>query len=156
MYSLEQCRKLDEVDLKNLRWIGIKEHENFFKRNIHLKNDYYNNLISICLTTNGALQYLNQDNGTNDFDIWHFYLECDKFFPYRAYKRISNGYIGKRIDFLKRAIPRHIYLRSMNEPEKVIINYLLYGNNKFKSELLASPIIGLYPDSIFGKVIWNK
>ena len=59
-------------DLKKLKKLALKEHEEFFKRNPHLKSAYYNSLIGICLCQGAASHYLNPSVGIKDFDIWFF------------------------------------------------------------------------------------
>jgi len=143
-------------DLKKLRELALEEHKSFFKRNPHLHKAFYNSLIGICLCQGAASHYLDPTVGIKDFDIWHFYLESKKSrFPYRAHKKIKNGYKGKSIDFLKRVIPKRIYDLSPKSPEKIIMNYLLEKNTKTKKLLLKKAIIGLYPDEIFSKVLWK-
>lgn len=142
--------------MKKLKDLGLKEHEEFFKRNPHLKDAYYNSLIGIVLCQGAASHYLNPKVGIKDFDIWHFYVENENVnFPYRAHKRIKKGYIGRPIDFLKRAISKRIYQLYPNDPGKVIMEYLLERNTVTKKLLLKKPVIGLFPDNIFGKVLWE-
>ncbi len=141
-------------DLKRLKELALEEHKNFFERNPHLHKAYYNSLIGICLCQGAASYYLCPTIGIKDFDIWHFYLENEMVnFPYRAHKRIENGYKGKPIDFLKRAIPKYIYDSNLNSPERIIMDYLSKKNIKTKKLLLKKAIIGLYPDKIFNKVL---
>ena len=148
--------RLSIDDLKRLRKLALEEHENFFERNPRLRKAFYNSLIGICLCQGAASHYLNPKVGINDFDIWHFYLEITNVnFPYRAHKRIENGYKGKPIDFLKRAIPKDKYNLDPNNPEQVIMEYLDKRNTKTKKLLLNKAIIGLYPDKIFSKVLWK-
>ncbi|RLJ01831.1 MAG: hypothetical protein DRP11_03840 [Candidatus Aenigmatarchaeota archaeon] len=147
---------LNKKDLRRLRELALDEHEKFFERNPHLRRAYYNSLIGICLCQGAALHYLNPKIGIKDFDIWHFYLRSSWVnFPYRAHKRIENGYMGMPIDFLKRDIPRYVYDQGSKESGQVIMNYLLERNTKSKNFLLKKAIIGLYPDKIFGKVLWK-
>jgi len=143
-------------DLKKLKDLGFKEHEEFFKRNPHLKEAYYNSLIGIVLCQGAASHYINPNVGIKDFDIWHFYVEDENInFPYRAHKIIENGHKGMPIDFLKRAIPKRIYQLYPNDPIKIIMEYLFERNTKTKNFLLKKAIIGLFPDNIFGKVLWE-
>lgn len=143
-------------DLEKLKELGLKEHEEFFERNPHLKEAYYNSLIGIALCQGAASHYLNPKVGIKDFDIWHFYVEDENTnFPNRAKKSIENGYKGRRIDFLKRAIPKNIYQKYPDDPEKVIMEYLFQRDTKTKNLLLQKAIIGLYPDKIFSKVLWE-
>lgn len=141
-------------DLKKLRELALSEHEDFFKRNPHLTSAYRNSLVAICLCQGAASHYLNNKIGINDFDIWHFYVENNVTkFPYRAHKRLAAGYKGKPIDFLKRTIPKDIC--SSNNPDQILMKYLLQKNTNTKRLLLKQAIIGLFPDKIFSKVIWT-
>ena len=76
-------------------------------------------------------------------------------FPYRAHKRIINGYKGRPIDFLKRAISKNLYELYPGESDKIILEYLVERSTKTKKLLLEKAIIGLFSDEIFGKVIWR-
>jgi len=143
-------------DLKQLRGLALKEHKQFFRRNPHLKRAYCNSLIAICLCQGAASHYLNSRVGIKDFDIWHFYVENESInFPYRAWKRIENGYKEKPIDFLKRAIPRSLFGAYPNSPERVILEYMFTRNTLTKTLLLKKAVIGLFPNEIFGKVLWK-
>jgi hypothetical protein len=94
--------------------------------------------------------------GIKDFDIWHFYVGDRSInFPHRARKRLKNGYRGKPIDFLKRAISKDIYDSYPNDPAEIIRKYLLQKNTNTKRLLLRKPITGLFPDEIFSKVLWE-
>lgn len=147
---------LTKKDLEELKNIALREHEDFFKRNPHLKSPFHDSLIGVCLCQGAASHYLNPKVGIKDFDIWHFYLKNESTpFPYRAHKRIENGYKGRPIDFLKRAIPRPISDSYFNEADQIILDYLLERNTPTKKLLLKKAIIGLFPNKILGKVIWN-
>lgn len=148
--------RLTREDLERLKELALREHEEFFKRNPHLKDAFSNSLIGICLCQGAALHYLNPKVGIKDFDIWHFYLENESTtFPYRALKRDKNGYKGRPIDFIKRVIPKRIYESYLNDPKQIILEYLLERNTRTKKLLLEKPIVGLFPDKIFGKPIWE-
>jgi hypothetical protein len=143
-------------DLKQLKELALKEHEQFLKRNLHLEKAYRNSLIAICLCQGAASHYINPMIGVKDFDIWHFYVESEIIpFPYRAWKKVENGYKGKPIDFLKRAIPRRIYENHIDKPDQVVLEYLLARDTLTKKLLLKKAIIGLFPDGIFGKILWK-
>ena len=147
---------ISKLDFKKLQRLALKEHEAFFKRNPRLRKAYHSSLIGIALCQGAASHYLNSNVGIKDFDIWHFYVENRSInFPYRAHKSIENGYKGKPIDFLKRAINRDLRNFYSNEPDKCIIEYLLQRNTKTKRFLLKKAVVGLFPDKIFGKVIWK-
>ena len=146
-------RKLTLHDLKKLRELATKEHENFCERNSHLASAYGNSLIAICLCQGAASHYMNPKVGIKDFDIWHFYREDSRVpFPYRAHKRIEFGYENKPLDFLKRTIPRDI-VNGSQRPDNIIRTYLLQRNTFSKKLLLKKAVVGLFPDSIFGEII---
>ena len=149
---------LTKHDIEQLKEIALKEHEKFFERNPRLKEAYYNSLIGICLCQGAASHYLNPEVGIKDFDIWHFYTENNttRFSCRRPKKlKLPNGYRGKPIDFLKRAIPSDIYNSNFGSPGQIIMNYLFEKNTKTKTLLLKKAIIGLYPDEIFNKILWK-
>ena len=148
--------KLGLSDLKQLQKLALEEHENFIERNTHLRKAYYDSLVGIALCQGAASHYINASVGIKDFDIWLFYVENENIrFPYRAYKSIENGYMGRRIDFLKRAIPIGLCVFCSNEPDECIMRYLFERNTKTKRLLLEKAIVGLFPDMLFGKVLWK-
>lgn len=143
-------------DLKNLRDLALKEHEDYFERNPHLRDAYHNSLIGICLCQGAASHCLDTSVGIKDFDIWHFYIEDKSVtFPHRGHKKILSGYNDKPIDFLKRVIPRDIHESFSDDPGQIIREYLLQRNTATKKELLKKAVIGLFPDRIFGTVLWK-
>jgi hypothetical protein len=143
-------------DLRQLSELSLKEHEEFFKRNRRLKGAYFNSLIGVCLCQGAASHYINPNIGIKDFDIWFFYVENKSIdFPYRAIRTIKKGYKNKPIDFLRRAIPKGIYDLFPDDPEKIIMKYLLEKNTTTKKFLIKKAIIGLFPKKIYGKVL-NK
>lgn len=147
---------LSADDLEQLRELASKEHEQFFRRNSHLRRAYRNSLVVVCLCQGAASYYLNPRVGIKDFDIWHFYVENERInFPYSAQKRIKNGYKGKPVDFLKRAIPRGLFETYPNNPKLVILEFMLTRNTLTKKLLLKKAAIGLFPQEIFGKVPWK-
>jgi len=147
---------LTTSDLEQLKELALKEHEKFFERNPHLKSAYYYSLIGICLCQGAASHYLNPAVGVKDFDVWHFYVEHKEInFPYRARKRIESGYKGKPIDFLKRSVSEDVYDSCLGHPEKTIMKYLLGRNTKTKRLLLKKAIVGLFPNFLFGRVLWK-
>jgi hypothetical protein len=116
---------LKTSDLEQLKNIARTEHKDFFLRNPHLNDAYYKSLIAICLCQGAAWHYLDPTIGIKDFDIWHFYLDNKvTAFPYRAHKRIENGYKARPIDFLKRSIRDSICNSYPGSPDKIVLNYL--------------------------------
>jgi hypothetical protein len=144
---------LARKDLRHLRDLALEEHVLFFRRNPHLQSTYRRALVAICLCQGAALHHLNPRSRLEDFDVWHFYWDSrQRPFPYRAHAK--GKYRGKRVDFLKRAIPKELQ-RGAQEPGQVILEYLKQRNTRTKRELLRKVIIGLFPSRIFGDVLWR-
>lgn len=140
-------------DLRNLRDLALEEHDAFFRRNPHLEAGYRQALVAACLCQGAALHYLNPRSRLEDFDIWHFYWETrGKIFPYRAHAK--GEYRGKRVDFLKRGV-RKEFRRFAGNSGQVILEYLKRRDTRTKRELLKKATIGLFPHSIFGKMLWR-
>lgn len=72
------------------------------------------------------------------------------------YKSLKN--IGeKRIDFLKKSIKRDVIdVSKSKEPGDILRSYLQNANTQTSKELAKKSVVGLYPDKIFGGVIWEK
>jgi hypothetical protein len=144
---------LTTVDLANLRRLGIEEGKAFLRRNPHLRTAYGSALIAICLCQGAASHFLNPSVGVKDYDVWHFYAQNRRVpFPYRAHHRSYCG--GRRVDFLKRCIPKRIINTSTSAGNSVL-SYLMMRDTVTKKRLLVKAVIGLHPKSILGKVLWR-
>jgi hypothetical protein len=141
---------LDRRHLRALQRIGLKEQGEYFDRNPKLET-FKHKLLGICLCQGAATHYLNPKWGIADFDLWHFYLEeGPKRFPYRGHKKVKKAYKGKPVDLLKRGIPQDLYMTMSKNRGAAILAFLL----RKEDILLDQAIVGLYPESLFGKVIW--
>ena len=148
--TVSLCRYLTHDDFEALKIIAWYEHLDFFKRNPHLKSAFNDLLIGICVYHHVKPGSTNSSIGIEVFDIWHFYEENKNMnFPYRTHKLVENGYKGKQIDFLKRAVPQYICRLSPHQPGQIILNYIQF-HSEDKIKLLEKGIIGLWPQGIFG------
>lgn len=149
---MESCY-LTTHDLEELKTLSLNEHIDFLKRNPHLKSAFSDSLTGICMYQYVASGCIYPELGIKAFDIWHFYKENQNInFPNRVHKIVEDGYNGKRIDFLKRGIPRHICELTPDEPGRIITNYL-QSQKECKIKLEEKEIFGLWPESIFGKLL---
>jgi len=110
-----------------------------------------------------AKHYLNSTkNGIKDFDIWFFFKkEEGKIFNprWRAKKDLGEtkfgknpddiGFMGRRVDFFGRSIA----FSNMNI-EDSIRHWLRYGGGPSPRCLSQKAVVGLYPEDVFGTVIW--
>jgi len=75
---------------------------------------------------------------------------------YSVYEEFRN--IGcKRIDFLKKTIKKDIIgMTKSLKPEDILNSYLQKANTETSNHLAKKSVVGLYPNRIFGKIIWKK
>jgi len=112
-----------------------------------------------------ASRYLDpQKNGVKDIDIWYFFkkIKSKLFHPmWKQHRDLGiskfgkspsdHGYLGRRIDFFGRSIP----LYDEESIDKAICNWLRNGKCKSSAHYLyQKAVVGLYPDSCLGKIIW--
>ena len=65
--------KITSEDLRELQRIALEEGKSFFYRNPHLREAYWDSLITIALCQGAAKHFLDGKTGVKDFDIWYFY-----------------------------------------------------------------------------------
>lgn len=154
---------ITKSDLKKLLSLARSDIESFFARNPSYK-EYEGKELLVALCQGGALHYLDGKNGVKDFDIWFFYPLKSRNLPYRRRgvvdfgeskfgvhpKFKAKGYKGRTVDVLMRSDAYFID----SEPEQAIVRYLKYKNSKTSNLLAQKAVIGLYPESIFGKKLW--
>jgi hypothetical protein len=122
-------------------------------------------MIGIALCQNAALHYLNGENGVKDFDVWTFYSEHPSApYPYRRMGHCDYGTskFGCHPEDVERFKGRCVDLigRSLNcsktaDPVDMIRDYLKNPETKSAKELSKKPVVLLFPDKLFGKVIWK-
>lgn len=160
---------ITDEDLKILIKLAREEHKNFFKRNPELESYYKNSLLCILLGQGAALHYYNGKYGVKDFDVYLFYKEnSEKKLLVRRTKNINHK-IGKfgniKIDFIKKMIKTKyivgneedvlkIINKLLTESKSSVVKFLTVRAKKEKGRL-KNAIIGLYPVSIFKKILWE-
>lgn len=163
--DMRTYEKLGGDDLQEIRQYAIEELNRFLYKvgNPEGKYKVYKKkLIAICLCQGAAQHFLDGKTGIRDIDVWFFFEEdANVRIPDRRnmrcskYKSLKN--IGeKKIDFLKKGIKRDIVNMSKSKkPEDILRSYLQNANTRTSQELAKRPAVGLYPDKIFGKVVWK-
>jgi hypothetical protein len=170
-YSLERSyERITKDDLNTLKDLALIEREHFFDRNPKYRGSYWNALIAIALCQGAALHFLDDKNGIKDFDIWYFYASAANVkYPPRAIKLVDSrmqkfgvnpndvrkGYVGRRIHLLGRDINCQ-HERVQHDPSECIVQYLMERKTETARRLSEKAVIGLWPASIFGKIIWSK
>lgn len=155
---------ITKPDLKKLLELASQDMEEFFVRNPKYKKDYEGKESLIALCQGGALHYIDKKNGVKDFDVWFFYPKKELQLPYRRRGVVDFGkskfgkhpkvikYEGRTIDVLMRSDSNF----NRTSPEKGIEKYLDAQTTNTAKKLSQKAVIGLYPESVFGKVLWPK
>ena len=158
--SLETITK---KDLRKLLKLARKDIDNFFDRNPTYKRSYQDNEKLIALCQGAALHYIDKKNGVKDFDVWLFYPQKGKkILPYRRTGKIDFGkskfgkhpnsplYEGRNVDVLMRSNK----LFNRGTPEACVVQYLTKRKTKTAKLLSEKAVIGLFPENVFGKILW--
>jgi len=158
-------------DLEKLRNLALRERIEFFDRNPRYRKTYWNLLIAIALCQGAASHFVDREVGVKDFDIWYFYIENrETRYPYRSRKSVDSrlsefgvhpddvekSYSGRRVHLMGRTIDIDIVERNNKDPKNCIIGYLEKGRTETARELAEKAVVGLWPDGIFGKIIWSR
>jgi len=156
--------KITTSDLKKLLRLAQSDIDHFFERNPEYKKLYEGKEVLIALCQGAALHYIDGENGVKDFDVWFFYPKFSKQLPYRRRGKVDFGkskfgksvddvdFIGRRIDILIRS---DLCFKA-NKPAESIVKYLNSAKSATSKHLSHKAVIGLYPNSVFGKVLWPK
>ncbi len=155
--------KITEDDLKRILMLAQADIQDFFERNPKYGRYYRGAEVLIALGQGAALHYIDEKNGVKDFDVWFFYSKKEILLPYRRRGKVDfglskfgkdpndEGYAGRRIDILMRSDS----FFSKERAQEDLINYLEKSETKTAKALSEKAMVGLWPDSLFGKVLWN-
>ncbi len=123
---------------------------------------YEHQLILLALCQGGAQHYVDGVSGVKDLDVWAFFRGgLEKPFPWRARwsadfgpSRLGRhpadkGYLGRRVDVMGRSLPA-----SDTSGEDAVLDWL-HGRSTSARLLVKRPVIGLFPQALFGKTLWS-
>jgi len=153
-------------DLKKLLALSYEDRDEFFVRYPRWRKLYAKRIICIALCQGAALHYLDGKNGVKDFDIWTFYSEHPEApFPYRRMGHKDFGIskfgchpsdIGKFKGRCVDLIGRSLKFRKSADPVQVVKSYLSNPTTKSANELKRKAVVMLYPEMLFGRIIWPE
>lgn len=135
----------------------------FFDRNLIYKKPYQGNEKLVALCQGAAVHYIHKKNGVKDFDVWFFYPQKgDKQLPYRRTGLVDFGkskfgkhpnsplFEGRGVDVLMRSTE----FFNRGTPKACITDYLSSRKSPSAKFLAQKAVVGLYPESVFGEVLW--
>ena len=158
------AEKITKSDLKKLLSLAKSDVEDFFERKPEYRKLYRGKEVLIALCQGAALHYVDGVNGVKDFDVWFFYPKYSKQLPYRRRGTVDFGsskfgsfpkdvgFRGRRIDVLMRSDSDF----SKGSASVRLERYLSNAKTSTAKHLARKAVVGLYPESVFGKVLWPK
>jgi hypothetical protein len=156
-------QKITMYDLCRLLELARTDINKFFDENLIYKKPYKGQEKLVALCQGAALHYIDKKNGVKDFDVWFFYPQKgDVILPYRRTKCVDFGKskFGKHPNYSKRegrgvdVLMRSTKYFNRGSPEGCITDYLSNCKTKTARLLAQKAVIGLYPEKVFGKVLW--
>jgi len=144
-------------ELESLVRLAIAEEADFFIRNPPLVQPYRSRLVCASLCQGAALQYLGRGYGVNDFDV-HFFYRQNPVKPRlsRTVKSLRTS-VGRFqsvvVDFVRTVVPA-LTCQTYENPVELIRTFLLHPLTDNARHLAQKAVIGLWPDSVFGDIIW--
>lgn len=157
-------KKITKSDLKKLLSLARSDVDDFFGRKAEYRKLYRGREVLVALCQGAALHYVDGVNGIKDFDVWFFYPRFAKQLPFRRrgkvdfgpskFGRISQdvGYAGRRIDVLMRSD----FSFNKCTATEGLRKYLSSAKTATSKHLARKAVVGLYPNSVFGKVLWQN
>ena len=164
--------KIAYNDLVRLCQISLSHFEDFVLRKPRY-SIFRDRMLGILLVQGASLHYIDGKNGIKDFDVLILFRENRHIsdedgrlvkIPYRrrgtedsempefgTYPGDHGRYNGRRVDILMREV-KHKYLA--NNAESSIRQYFSKSKSKSMKEWRKKAAIGLWPEYIFGKVLW--
>ena len=154
--------KITNTDLSKLLSIARTDIDAFFQRNPQYIGEYQGKEKLIALGQGAALHYVDGINGVKDFDVWFFYPRFSQNLPCRRRGITDFGkskfgahpkdlwFSGRRVDVLMRSDTKFNH----GAPAKCLGNYLEAGRTATAKKLAAKAFVGLYPEQVFGRVLW--
>ena len=155
--------RITKSDLQKLLALAKTDIDDFFNRKPEYRG-YKGKEALIALCQGAALHYIDGKNGVKDFDVWFFYPRLSKQLPYRRRGTVDfgpskfgkslkdMGFRGRRIDVLMRSESSF----SAKSPIMGLHQYLNTAKTATSKHLSRKAVIGLFPESVFGKVLWPR
>jgi hypothetical protein len=160
LYSGERIKS---ADLRRLLKLAQTDLSDLFQRQMKSRI-YKDRCVRICLCQGAALHYVHGGQGIHDFDVWAFFRRHPAMsFPYRRRGTMDFGrsrfgrnpadspeFEGRRVDVIGRSI-------AIGRRESAVLavqRYLSERKTESARQLAKRPVIALWPEAFFGRVIW--
>ena len=170
MLELRSYVPITKEDLRTLVDVASRSLVDFFRTREHLQH-YRDLLATIVLCQGAALHYVDGKNGVKDFDVFAFFrtpIFDRKLVTPRSSKKLESGlakfgvhpydqargFRTRHIDFFRKCITRR-RVPAGDNAEDVLRAYLSSGLGGTPCYLAQKPVVGLWPENVFGEVLWS-
>lgn len=149
---------ITEEVLRILASLAASEQQDFFERNPSTVPFYRNSFLIAALCQGAALHFLGEGNGVKDFDIHLFYRQHPqkRQLSRAVYSRHRDFPVfgRRRVDFIRTVIPEAIAGGAHGSVIELIRAFLQHRPTANAYHLSKKAVVGLFPDSIIGTIIW--
>jgi hypothetical protein len=156
---------ISESHLKHLRTIAEGELAALFRRRPNHSGAFRHEMFLLALGQGAASHFVSGGRGIKDFDIWAFFRPVPgKQFPPRSRLKADFGpslfgrnrsdamrFLGRRVDILG----RDLAVKKGEAPELALQRYLESRPTKTARLLAMQPVVALWPDRLFSKLVWR-
>ncbi len=156
---------VDDADLRRLVDLSLPAFDDRFKRRPEHSGAFAGRMFLLCLCQGAALHRVAPEagRGIHDFDVWGFFKPVEgKSFPPRSPINLDHGssmhghcrldpahYVGRRIDLWGRDIVFD------GDAVRSLRRYLTTRPTASAWHLAQRPVVGLWPEPLFGEVLWG-
>lgn len=150
---------ITKVHLELLAKYSRRELEAFFHRDEEASAIYRDRFLAAALCLGAARHYLDGKFGVKDFDVYFFFAEHpERDQKDKRVKRSEETYPGfgeVQTDFIRIIVRSDLVKAHRSDPEVLLKAYLKKPPADTARKLAESPVVGLVPDAILGKVLWQ-
>ena len=150
---------ITRTHLQCLAELAATEEHRFFEKNASAAL-YKDRLLAVALCQGAALHCVDLKNGVKDFDIHFFYLQHPaKKRLARAVKHVIANFpiFGmRRVDFIRTVIPEKFVAKNRSEVSALLRAFLQQRPTPNACHLAEKAVVGLFPSSLLGKIIWAR
>lgn len=155
--------RITKPDLQKLLGLARADLAAFFARHPVYQDTHMGKEKLVALCQGAALHYIDRKNGVKDFDVWFFFPAGTPTLPYRRRGVVDFGpsafgrhpdhpshFTGRTVDVLMRSDSAFDGATA----EICLHRYLSKPRTHTAKLLSQKAVVGLFPDELFGKVLW--
>ncbi len=156
--------RITRADLARLASLAAADLDDLWRRNAALRRSYgRRGPFAIALCQGAALHYVKGDTGIKDFDVWSFFAEHKRPFPFRRRKSVDfedpkfgqtpdapRDFTGRRVDLFGRSL----HNVDRKDPVGTLRRYLVEGATESAQRLALKAVVLISPRHLLGTIVW--